>query len=165
MNIEDAVNQASRTPIKAEALNVIGSIEKDAGSGKVRVYPDPYNMSRYVLIDPESVAGDVLDVTEHARRLNPSRRNPVFSVPVRKGAEIEIVSVTKVTITDVAKMRRLSLNQSGCCGCSPEGEGEVARARGCHIGGCTTVEGASYDCWENWEGYVLCSGCCLIASA
>jgi hypothetical protein len=167
MNIEEAVKQADGFRLDGEVLNVVGSLEKDPG-GKVKVYPDPYNMSHYVLVDPDSVAGEVLDVTEHARRTNPSRRGPVFSVPVGKGAKIQIVSVTTVTITDVAKMRFLSLNQSGCgCGCSGKGEtGEgKTRMNGCTIGNCITIEGFSYDCWETWEGLRLCSGCCLIAVA
>jgi hypothetical protein len=36
-----------------------------------------------------------------------------LSLPVRNGAEIHIVSVKTIPITDVAKMRFLSLNQSG----------------------------------------------------
>ena len=68
MNIDEAVDQASREPLQGEVLNVIGSIEKDP-SGKVRVYPDPHDMSRYVLIDSESVSGEVLNVTDmHGER-------------------------------------------------------------------------------------------------
>jgi len=50
MNIEEAVNQADRVRLTGEVLHVVGSIEKDPG-GKVGVYPDPYNMSRYVLVE------------------------------------------------------------------------------------------------------------------
>lgn len=161
MNIHEAVDLASRQPGPHETLNVVGAIEGEAG-GKVRVYPDPSDLSRYVLVDPESVAGEVLDVTEHVRRANPSRRGPVFSVPVRKGAEIQIVSVKTVAITDVAKMQFLSLNQSGGCGCTEKGEGHQ-RSGGCTIGKCITVGGDYYDCSEPWEDWVLCSGCCLVA--
>lgn len=165
MNIEEAVNQASGFRSEDEVLHVVGNIEKDPG-GKVRVYPDPYNMSRYVLVDPDSVAGEVLDVTEHARRTNASRRGPVFSVPVGKGAKIQIVSVTTVTITDVAKMRYLSLNQSGC-GCSGKGETVEGNAgkSGCSAGNCTTVMGETYPCSETWGDWVLCSGCCVALGA
>jgi len=84
---------------------------------------------------------------------------------VRNGAEIHIVSVKTIPITDVAKMRFLSLNQSGGCGCAGAGEGGgVQRDNSCHFGSCTTVEGVSYACWETWEGYTLCSGCCAVAA-
>jgi hypothetical protein len=162
MNIHEAADMAGEQPAAQETLNVVGEIERDSG-GKVRINPDPFDFSHYVLVDPESVYGEVLDVTEHARRANPSRRGPVFSVPVRKGAEIQIVSVKTIEITDVAKMRFLSLNQSGGCGCAGAGTGHE-RSGGCNIGHCTTVEGVSYDCWETWKEFVLCSGCCLIAS-
>jgi hypothetical protein len=166
MNIEEAVNQASGFRSVDEVLHVVGNIEKDPG-GKVRVYPDPYNMSQYVLVDPQSVAGEVLDVTEHARRTNASRRGPVFSVPVGKGATIQIVSVTSVTITDISKMRYLSLNQSGC-GCSGKGERAADGATegsGCTAGNCTTLSGETYPCSETWGGAVLCSGCCVALGA
>lgn len=167
MNIEEAVKRASGFRSEDEVLHVVGNLEKDPG-GKVKVYPDPYDMSHYVLVDPESVTGDVLDVSEHARRTNPSRRGPVFSVPVGKGAKIQIVSVTTVTITDVAKMRFLSLNQSGCgCGCSDKEEAAEGNAgkSGCTAGNCTTVMGESYPCSERWGDWVLCSGCCVALGA
>jgi hypothetical protein len=56
MNIEDAMNKVKNQPNQGETLHVVGSIEKDADGGKIRVYPDPYDMSRYVLIDPQSIA-------------------------------------------------------------------------------------------------------------
>jgi hypothetical protein len=56
MNIEDAMNKVKNQPNQGEILHVVGSIEKDADGGKIRVYPDPYDMSRYVLIDPQSIA-------------------------------------------------------------------------------------------------------------
>jgi hypothetical protein len=164
MNIDEAVNQASKQSMPGEVLNVVGNIEKDA-AGKVRVYPDPYDMSRFVLIDPKNVSGEVLDVTDHAQRANPSRRGPVFSVPVRKGAEIQIVSVKTIAVKDVARMRFLSLDQSGACGCSAADGDAKQRMNECTIGNCVTVEGVAYDCYEYWEGLKLCSGCCLIASA
>jgi hypothetical protein len=166
MNIDEAIKHAGRQPAPRETLHVIGNIEQDS-TGKVRVYPDPYDLSHYVLVDRDSLDGDVLDVTEHARQTNPSRRGPVYSVPVRKGAEIQIVSVKTIPITDPARMRFLSLNQSGCgsgesgCGCHG-GDDEKVRRSGCHTGHCTTVEGVSYSCWETWHEYVLCSGCCYI---
>jgi hypothetical protein len=144
MNIEEAVHQASTQSIQGEVLHVVGNIEKDA-VGKIRVYPDPYDMSRFVLVDPKHVSGEVLDVTEHARRANPSRRGPVFSVPVRKGAEIQIVSMKTITV-------------------AADGDAKP-RMNQCTIGNCITVEGVAYDCYEFWEGLKLCSGCCLIASA
>jgi hypothetical protein len=81
-------------------------------------------------------------------------------VPVRKGAEIQIVSVKTIPVTNVAKLRILSLNQSDC-GCSGKNEGEGSMARSCNIGSCTTIMGENYDCWETWEGQRYCSGCCL----
>jgi hypothetical protein len=158
MNIEDAMNKVKNQPNQGETLHVVGSIEKDADGGKIRVYPDPYDMSRYVLIDPQSIAGEVLDITEHRRQTNPSQRNLVFSVPVRKGAEIQIVSVITIPVTDVAKLRRLSLDQSGRCSCK---DGSVMRS--CHFSECTTVGGENYDCWEDGDdGLKYCSGCCYV---
>jgi hypothetical protein len=76
--------------------------------------------------------------------------------------------VKTVPITDVAKMRFLSLNQSGGGGCGggcSGGEGEgVQRDNSCHFGNCITVESVSYSCWETWEGLILCSGCCAVAA-
>ena len=171
MNIEEAVNRASQEPSPREVLNVVGNIETDS-SGKIRVYPDPHDLSRYVLIDPEHIDGEVLDVTEHAQSASPSRRGPVFSLPVRKGGEIQIVWVKTIPITDVAKMRFLSLDQSGGCGgggcgcgggCGGEGEGGGGQRQsgGCQAGNCTTVGGESYPCSEDWGGASLCSACCV----
>ncbi len=163
MNINEALDLANQEQNPQETLNVIGTIEGDP-QGKIRIYPDPYDLSRYVIVEAQSVTGDVLDVTEHARREDPSRRGRVFSVPVAKGAEIQIVAVKTIMITNVAKMRFLSLDQSGGCGCSGEGTGHH-RDSGCTIGACTTVGGGQYDCSERSEdGLVYCSGCCLIAA-
>jgi hypothetical protein len=161
MNIDDALSHAAKQPNQGEALLVVGSIEKDAGSGKVRVYPDHFDKSRYVLIDPQSIAGDVLDITEHVRRSHPSQRNLVFSVPVRKGAEIQIVSMATISVTDVARMSMLSLDQSAGCECTCNGEGPTPR---CLTGRCVSVGGGEYKCSEILEdGHRYCSGCCLIA--
>jgi hypothetical protein len=164
MNIDEALKQAGRESPLRETLPVVGNIEREP-TGKVRVYPDPYDLSRYVLLDPDSVDGEIVDVTEHARSQDPSRRGPVYAVPVRKGAEIQIVSVTTVAVTDVGRMRFLSLNQSGGCGCGGRGDKE-RRGGGCQIGHCTTVGGGQYDCFEDdpGTGLIYCSGCCLIAA-
>ena len=160
MNINEALDLASQEPDPQEALNVVGTIEAGL-QGTIRVYPDPYDLSRYVIVDQQSVTGDVLDVTDHARRENPSRRGRVFSVPVAKGTEIQIVAVKTIAITNVAKMRFLSLNQSGGCGCSGESAGHH-RDSGCVTGDCTTVGGVTYECSEQSEdGLNYCSRCCV----
>jgi hypothetical protein len=160
MNINAALDLANPGQNPQETLNVVGTIEGDP-QGKIRVYPDPFDLSHYVVIDAQSVDGEVLDVTEHARREDPSRRGHVFSVPVAKGAQIQIVSVKTIAVTDVAKMRFLSLDQSGGCGCSGEGAGHH-RDSGCVTGECTTVGGVTYECSERSEdGLNYCSRCCV----
>jgi len=177
MTIDEALNQASQEPSLRETLPVVGNIERDSAS-KVRVYPDPYDLSRYVIVDPQSVDGEVVDVTEHARAEDPSRRGPVYAVPVRKGAEIQIVSVKTITVTDVGRMRFLSLNQSGarrrdagaahhCCGgCGGHGDPIARLPIGCASASCTTVGGTTYSCTDTDPdtGLVYCSGCCLVVA-
>lgn len=160
MNISEALDLANQEQNPKEELNVVGTIEGDS-RGRFRIYPDPFDLSHYVVVDQQSVTGEVLDITEHARRADPSRRGRVFSVPVSKGAEIQIVSVKTIAITNVAKMRFLSLDQSGGCGCSGEGAGHH-RDSGCVTGQCTTVGGVTYECSERSEdGLSYCSRCCV----
>ncbi len=160
MDINEALALAQQEPHGQELLNVTGTIEADPG-GKLRVYPDPFDLSRYVVLDRDIVSGEILDVTEHARAANPTRRGRVFAVPIAKGAEIQIVAVKTITITDVAKMRFLSLDQSGGgCGCGGQGQGHESDS-GCSTGSCTTVEGMTYPCSETIGDVTLCSACCV----
>jgi hypothetical protein len=169
MNIEDALSQADSQSDLRETLRVVGSIETDSGGNGVRVYPHPQDLSHYVVIDPQHIDGEVLDVTEHARLKDPTRRGPVFSVPVRKGGQIQIVAVTTIEITDVSKMQMLSLNQSGGCRCAGKDAGKDKdhgpqyRDQSCFNDKCYTIDGLGpYPCIEIHDDYSFCSTCCFI---
>jgi hypothetical protein len=165
MNIDDALSQADSQSDLRETLHVVGSIERDTAGGNVRVYPHPQDLSHYVVIDPQHIDGEVVDVTEHARLKNPARRGPVFSVPVRKGGQIQIVAVTTIEITDVSRMQLLSLNQSGGCRCggNTKGDGPQYRDQSCFNDKCYTIDGIGpYPCIEIHEDYSFCSTCCFI---
>jgi hypothetical protein len=171
MNIQEALTQADSQSELRETLHVVGSIERDSASDTIRVYPNPHDLSHYLLVNPEHIDGEVLDVTEHVQRTDPARRGPVFSVPLRRGAEIQIVAMKTIQITDVAKMRFLSLDQSGGCGCGRSGKetSDGVRVRPytvCYYTKCYTITGEGpYFCVEIDEdtGYSYCSGCCYVA--
>lgn len=160
MKIQDAINQSANEPAPGEALIVVGSLEKDAGTEKVRVYPEPTNRTRYILLDVESVDGDIVDLTEAYRKRSPALRTSIFSVPVKKGSTFQLIAVTDVKVEDVAALSKLSIDQMGGGRCSCKTPAS-ASASGCQYGPCTTVEGVTYSCKEGTGDFYYCSNCCV----
>ena len=159
MKLQDAIDRSANEPAPGDALIIVGSVEKDTGTEKVRVYPEPANRTRYILLDPESVDGDIVDLTEAFRKRSPALRTSIFSVPVKKGSTFQIINAVDVKVDDVAALSRLSIDQLGGGGCSCK---SGARASGgCQYGPCTTVAGETYSCSEGSGDFRFCSSCCV----
>lgn len=163
MNLQDAVNQSANQPAVGESLILVGSLEKDAGTEKVRIYPNPTNRNQYIILDAETVDGDVVDVTDAFRKQSPELRNSIFSVPVKKGSSFQLVTALTIKVENIAALSKLSVDQLGGGGCSCQ-HGATNRAS-CQYRECTTVKGGSYSCREPGpDGHWYCSTCCLVAA-
>ena len=159
MKLQDAIDRSANEPAPGDALIIVGSVEKDIWTEKVRVYPEPANRTRYILLDVESVDGDIVDLTDAYRKRSPSLRTSIFSVPVKKGSTFQIINSVDVKVDDVAALSKLSIDQLGGGGCSCKSGANASY--GCYGGQCTTVAGEIYPCKEGSGEFTFCSNCCV----
>lgn len=161
MKIQDAIDQAATEPAPGETLIIVGSLEKDTGTEKVRIYPEPTNRTRYILLDVESVDGDIVDLTEAYRKRSPALRTSIFSVPVKKGSTFQLIAAMDVKVEDIAALSKLSIDQLGGGRCSCKPGLRASAIEGCSYGPCTTVGGESFSCSEGSGDFRYCSNCCV----
>jgi hypothetical protein len=164
MKLQDAINQSANQPALGDSLIIVGSLEKDTGTEKVRIYPNPTSRSQYILLDAASVDGDVVDVTDAYRKQSPGLRSSIFSIPVKKGSTFQLITELNVKVEDIAALSKLSVDQRGGGGCSCK-QG-ATNLGSCYSAECTTVGGYTFPCIERGtDGNLYCSHCCAWIAA
>lgn len=145
MQIDEVLTQqakANADAIREDVYYMTGGIAPDPDGSSFRFYHDPSNPRSYIVIDKESIVGDVYPLTDSERAHHGFVKTDVFRVGLPHGTKVKSVSTTIETIGETISAETTL---------SPRAAGTCHYTSGCSSKCCTTGS----------DGKCYCDTCCI----